>query len=217
VFDVHPPSTSIHGWRDFLVHLATITIGLLIALGLENSVEWFHHRHVMHQAQASLLIEIKSNSNSMQQKIASLEKHQQELKQDVGILDQIIAHADTPKNESLTVQLDINGFEDVSWNTAQSTGAVTYMPYSTAREYADIYGEQAEIDRQMREALRDWSIAAGPLLNAKLGDKPIDAEDAKFMKQHLGTLQGQLYMVDSLMLTMDEIYKKFLAAHPRAY
>lgn len=217
MFDVHPPNASIHGWRDFLVHLATITIGLLIALGLEGSVEWLHHRHVMHQAQAGLLLEIKSNAQSLQQKIASLEKHQQELKRDVAILDQIIAHSDAASHESLTVQLDINSFEDVSWSTAQSTGAVTYMSYATARQYSDIYSEQAEIGRQMREASRDWSIAAGPLLNAQSGDKPIDSQDAKLMKRHIGTLQGQLYLLNSLLRTMDETYRKFLAANSRAY
>jgi len=38
--DVHPPHGAIHGWRDFFVHLIVITLGLLIALGLEGIVEW---------------------------------------------------------------------------------------------------------------------------------------------------------------------------------
>ena len=35
MLDVHPT----HTWRDFFLHLATITIGLLIAVGLEQTVE----------------------------------------------------------------------------------------------------------------------------------------------------------------------------------
>jgi hypothetical protein len=42
VLDVHPPHEPVHGWRDFFVHPATITIGLLIALSLEGCVEWRH-------------------------------------------------------------------------------------------------------------------------------------------------------------------------------
>jgi hypothetical protein len=117
VFDVHPPNTSIHGWRDFSIHLATITIGLLIALGLEGSVEWLHHRHVMHQAEAGLLAEIRSNSQSMQKKIGSLDAHQEELKRDVMILDQMIAHPEAVNHGSLSVSIDITGFLDVSWRT----------------------------------------------------------------------------------------------------
>jgi len=37
--DVHPVHGSIHSVRDFFRHLLTITIGILIALGLEGIVE----------------------------------------------------------------------------------------------------------------------------------------------------------------------------------
>jgi len=34
MLDVHPPEEKIHGFKDFLLHLFTITVGLLIALAL---------------------------------------------------------------------------------------------------------------------------------------------------------------------------------------
>ena len=45
MLDVHAPHESIHTWKGFVIHIATITIGLLIAIGLEQLVEYFHHRH----------------------------------------------------------------------------------------------------------------------------------------------------------------------------
>ena len=45
MLDVHPPHESVHTWRDFFIHIATIVIGLLIAVGLEQTVEYLHHRH----------------------------------------------------------------------------------------------------------------------------------------------------------------------------
>jgi len=45
MLDVHPPHQSAHTWRDFLIHIATICIGLLIAIALEQAVEALHHRH----------------------------------------------------------------------------------------------------------------------------------------------------------------------------
>ena len=38
--EVHPPHSPVRSIKDFMVHLLAITIGLLIALGLEASVEW---------------------------------------------------------------------------------------------------------------------------------------------------------------------------------
>jgi hypothetical protein len=43
--EVHPPDHALHSWRDFFIHMGTITLGLLIAIGLEQTVEALHHRH----------------------------------------------------------------------------------------------------------------------------------------------------------------------------
>ena len=45
MIDVHPPHESTHTWRDFFIHIATICIGLLIAIALEQSVETIHRHH----------------------------------------------------------------------------------------------------------------------------------------------------------------------------
>ncbi len=61
MLDVHPPHTPVHGIRDFLLHLFTITIGLLIALSLEAAVEGMHHRHLVHQARENIRDEVREN------------------------------------------------------------------------------------------------------------------------------------------------------------
>ena len=45
MLDVHPPHAATHSWKDFFIHIATICVGLLIAIGLEQAVEAIHHRH----------------------------------------------------------------------------------------------------------------------------------------------------------------------------
>ena len=42
--EVHPPEHPIFTWKQFFVHMATVCLGLLIALGLEQGVEAMH-RH----------------------------------------------------------------------------------------------------------------------------------------------------------------------------
>ena len=41
--EVHAPEHGIHTWRDFFVHMGTICLGLVIALGLEQIAEAIHH------------------------------------------------------------------------------------------------------------------------------------------------------------------------------
>jgi hypothetical protein len=61
MLDVHPPHAPTHTWRDFFLHIATICVGLLIAIGLEQSVEALHHTHQRHQLDEDLINEAKSN------------------------------------------------------------------------------------------------------------------------------------------------------------
>src|SRR5580704_10034552 len=52
--DVHPPHHGIETWRDFFVHMATICLGLLIALGLEQGVEAIHRAHERHELREAM-------------------------------------------------------------------------------------------------------------------------------------------------------------------
>jgi hypothetical protein len=54
MLDVHPPHHPTHSWRDFFIHIATIVVGLLIAVGLEQIVEILHHRHQRQELQRNL-------------------------------------------------------------------------------------------------------------------------------------------------------------------
>jgi hypothetical protein len=214
VLDVHPPHEPLHGWRDFLIHLFTITIGLLIALSLEGCVEWQHHRHLVHEAEASLQAEIKSNAKGLEGVLDDVRKEQDFLKQDVAVMKKIIADPKVPNHDNMTINFRIRTFGDVSWKTAQSTGALSYMPYARAQEYSDIYNEQNEIYLAERQAVRDTVVSIGPFLNSKDADPNPSGEEAVKIKDQLEILQGQLTFLESLIVGLDAEYKKFLAAHP---
>ena len=63
MLDVHAPNESIHTWKSFCIHIATIVIGLFIAVGLEQTVEFFHHRHQLHMLREDLQTEAKGNQD----------------------------------------------------------------------------------------------------------------------------------------------------------
>src|ERR1700732_252259 len=43
--DMHAPHQVVHTWKDFCIHSATIAVGLLLAVALEQSIEALHHRN----------------------------------------------------------------------------------------------------------------------------------------------------------------------------
>jgi hypothetical protein len=59
MLDVHPPHAPTHTWKDFFIHIATIVVGLLIAIGLEQTVEHFHERHQLHELRQGALADAR--------------------------------------------------------------------------------------------------------------------------------------------------------------
>lgn len=177
-------------------------------------MEWQHHRHLVHEAEASLGNEIRSNAKDLQSTLQDVRKEQEVLQQDVAVLKRIIANPKIPNREDMAINFHLRSFDDVSWKTAQSTGALSYMPYERAQEYSDIYSTQDEIAVAEQQAVRDTVVSVGPFINSKKGDPNPRADEAVKIKDHLEILQGQLMFLESLVLGLDQSYKKFLAAHP---
>jgi hypothetical protein len=59
--DIHLPGAAGHSWTDFVFDIATITIGLLIALALERIAEYLHRRRQARELTENLHTEIVEN------------------------------------------------------------------------------------------------------------------------------------------------------------
>jgi hypothetical protein len=45
MLEVHAPHETVHTWKDFFIHIGTISVGLLITIALEQTVETLHRGH----------------------------------------------------------------------------------------------------------------------------------------------------------------------------
>jgi len=214
MLDVHPPHQAPHGWRDFLIHLFTITIGLLIALSLEGVVEWQHHRHLAHDAAVSMTAEIASNAKGMPATLTDLKKRQDELAHDVDVLKEFLRTKKFPKQNNMEISFGIRTFDNVGWRTAQTTGALSYMPYDEAEDFASIYNGQDLLAESEKSVARDAMIALAPFLNTKDSDPDPTPEQAQAIIDKISILESQILLVNSFMTALDEQYTKFLATHP---
>ena len=73
MLDVHPPHSPTHTWKDFFIHVGTICVGLLIAVGLEQAVEYFHHQHQLHRFEDALRDESQMNLRNIDKDIQLLQ------------------------------------------------------------------------------------------------------------------------------------------------
>lgn len=148
MLDVHPPHASPLTWRDFLLHIATITVGLLIAIGLEQTVEYFHHRQQVSETRRALLLEQKKDTEFFALETDLLRDQAPVYRTDLAILIYLRDHSGAPPATWPGV-LDWRWhgayYLEAGWVTAQTDGVVEHMPAREAQNFDDIYRRLREL------------------------------------------------------------------------
>jgi len=127
MLDVHPAHHAATTWRDFFIHIATIVLGLLIAVGLEQTVEYIHHSRELSQARQELREEKKANIENFRDSAASFRQASLYLNAYLATLRQSIKDPTTPL-PPLKVPIDFVYSQYTAWTTSQREGALTLMP-----------------------------------------------------------------------------------------
>lgn len=160
--DIHAPHEPVHTWRDFFTHLVIVTIGLFIALMLEALVEYIHHRHIVHQARENIRIELEANHKSAQEDVTYLTTNMKNIESNIRTLQLLRKSHDV--HGSLTNSMVFSNFDEAAWLTARETGALAYVPYNEVQTYADIYGDQALVNKKAQDVADNEFRALAPTL-----------------------------------------------------
>ena len=96
MLDVHAPHDAVRTWKDFSIHIAAIAVGLLIAIGLEQTVEFFHHRHEVAETRAALHEEMQKNIALFHQNVEQHIMTMAYLHNNLRIFEYLHDHPGTP-------------------------------------------------------------------------------------------------------------------------
>jgi hypothetical protein len=163
MLDVHAPHATVHGWRDFLTHIATITIGLLIALALEAGVENLHHRHIVREARENIREEVRENQQLLAFDLKYLDSNSNTLRQDIALLTQLKEHPKQLPDPKLNFPWGWNSPSAAAWDTARNTGALTLMSYDNAHAFSLTYAQQSYVNEQATLYINHHHAAMIPL------------------------------------------------------
>ncbi|SEG60377.1 hypothetical protein SAMN05421819_3724 [Bryocella elongata] len=152
MLDVHAPEHPINGTREFFVHLGTITVGLLIALGLENAAEAVHHRHQRIEAEEQIRQELRENRNHVVQLQGAIDSEMKDLVAVIHYIDGRLAHKAMDSHQ-LRLGIQEGPLRDAAWRSASTTGAASYMAYTLVEDFAECYKEQEQYERQEEKTL----------------------------------------------------------------
>ena len=205
--EVHPPEHPIHTWRDFFIHIATIVVGLLIAIGLEQSVEWLHHRHVVHTAHNNIRAEMQANRHLLEADQQSLESLRTLLLADLRLLRGLPKRADS-EDPHLGLNLDWSGLGESAYQTARETGAFAYMPFEEVQQIDDVYRQQDLLANAGVSFFRSLYRITTPLQGGR-SLKDISAAEVQGMTERCAEALLEIDTLQALMRPLPDDYSRF--------
>ncbi len=142
MLDVHPAHHAATTWRDFFVHIATIVLGLIIAIGLEQTVEHFHNLHLVAETRKALDEEKQENIRTFHRNVEGHIMAMAYLHNNLRIFQYLRDHPGTPQ-EKLPGILYWPIFStqpvQAAWTTAQHTDVLSLMPREEVSKVAATY------------------------------------------------------------------------------
>ena len=139
MLEAHALYEPIHSWKSFFIHVATICVGLLIAIGLEQSVEYVHHRNQLREARQELALEIEVNNAKIDRTLEAVRKETAMLETDTARL-RLSAELHDPTWPTLEYSWRGPEWpEDWAWKVLRQSGSLALMPHDELRRYSYLY------------------------------------------------------------------------------
>jgi hypothetical protein len=176
MLDVHAPHQSAHTLKDFLIHIAAITIGLLIALGLEATVEWLHHKHQAHRALELLKQEVDRNRIVLENDMRAGDIAESNHRAALAVLHRLRLGSHSPDDRLIFVR-PFETFGSTAWKVAHQSGAAAYIPYEVIAQYGDSYELQQLINDSEMSTYADLQSALS-VLNTEAADQSREEEES---------------------------------------
>jgi hypothetical protein len=183
--EIHAPHRPIHSYKEMLVHLVLITLGVLIALSFEGVASWREHRALVREARANLTNEIRDNMKELDNRLRKLPKEREGVTHAVDVLELLTdrKNFESIKSGSVSVQLGFTtaDLQNASRTTAEVTGAFGLMEYDEVKKYATVYAHQDLYMRFQHDAMQYMtrSIASAAILAEPEKATAREVEDSK--------------------------------------
>lgn len=171
--------------QEFLAEIGTITVGILIALGLEAGVGAWHDRELVDQARANLRQELADNRSGLVAALASERSA-------IGGLTRL-AEYDRPRlggeagdEPDIAINVEFKEMRTAAWESTIATQALTHMAYKDARALALAYSGSRTFNSLQEEARKPWiemSATFGGALKNMSNGQLRDAQKAAILNR----------------------------------
>ena len=195
MLDVHPPHSPTHTWKDFFIHIATIVIGLLIAVSLEQAVEVIHHRHSAADARASIQKETSDNLEVLHYNLQSLARGRQQLETSLDALNSNATDADVLTH--LQYKWELHKERDTAWQAARIDGSLALIPSAQLSAANYFYGSNENLTSTVFAYFAEVDTAAAIVDHAR-GTGTVSAAERQQLLSRTVSALGYLRLLTRL-------------------
>ena len=200
MLDVHPPHEAAHSWKDFFIHMVTICLGLLIAIGLEQSVEWLHHKHELKELHEALRRDAEKQIEDCKDADLSSTVRAESLSHRIDEVSLALrTHKPLVMAGPAKKAISFQDPEAPAWNAAKASGLLALMPQDDVAAYS-------EADTCLREATNrdEKQFAARHKLRDLETNMTLVSDDPNFSKATSEELQTYLTALIDTRSAVDE-------------
>jgi hypothetical protein len=145
----------LHGWREFAGEIGIIVAGVLIALALEQAVEWLHWRNETEVAREAIKSQAAQNLGA-----AVFRQHQHEcLQRRLDEIALIFERHATGKPFALRAKIGgpvYFGTVQSAWQVDVASQALAHMTLDERLKFSSAYDQFASLDRTLLQEQDAW-------------------------------------------------------------
>ena len=205
MFEVHAPHQTVHTWKDFLVHIAAIAIGLLLALALEKLAEYVHERRQLAEARRELAMEVAENRRTWAINVTETSRIQQELDADLRLIQAVRSHAPVGDGK-FEYSVGFHAAFDGPWQAVRQSGSLNLMPHEELQTYAWFHGILTSIMESMHAL--ETTLHIGGAIAASAPPEKLNEHDLDDLAGKTMEAQGRLVNLKMFLGFEEEGFEK---------
>lgn len=153
--EFHKPKP-VHNWRELMTEIGVVVIGVCIALGAEQTVEWFHWRQQVSEAKEVIATELSANVVAGNRRIRSASCTERRLDQLARILDEATKNGGLPPLGGIAMPPRA-AWPTGAWKSVVASQIATHFPRPQLADIAGVYETVQRLDDFSPREIEVWS------------------------------------------------------------
>ncbi len=150
MIDIHPPQHGAISRRDFFIHLFIVVLGILIAIGLEQSVELLHRRHQLHELREGAIVDARIYLHDVDENRAANTRQIEDLTARIQQVRETISQHQPLPPPAYRPALPVDTIRLGNLSAAKASGLINLLTTNEINSAGD-----AEVGVVKSEALKD--------------------------------------------------------------